>query len=53
MLAYIPFFKVILLSIGLLDSTIVDERHFTSRLEAETFANQHKQADVVAVIVSM
>jgi len=42
MLAYIPFFKVIVVAVDVFESTIIDERHFSNRPEAEAFANEYR-----------
>ncbi len=42
MLVYVPFFKVIVISVDMFESTIIDERHFSNRPEAESFANEYK-----------
>lgn len=42
MLVYVPFFKVIVISVDIFESSIIDERHFSSRTEAESFANKYK-----------
>lgn len=42
MLVYVPFFKVIVISVDMFESTIIDERHFSNRPEAEFFANEYK-----------
>lgn len=38
MFVYVPFFKVIVISIDIFKSTIIDEQHFSSRSEANGFA---------------
>ena len=46
-----PFFKVIVLQIGLIETIIIDERHFSSRKEAIAFAKQSKTACNIPVII--
>lgn len=59
MLVYIPFFKVIVISVNVFESSIIDKRHFSSRTEAESFANVRGwgiscySSDVIAFIVQM
>lgn len=54
MLVYVPFFKVIVLAIDMFESTIIDERHFSNRSDAEAFANSKKHSnDILAIIVAM
>ena len=38
----IPFYKVIVLHVNMFETTILDERHFPTRPEAETFAAQYR-----------
>lgn len=42
MLVYVPLFKVIVISVDMFESSIIDERHFSNRPEAESFANEYK-----------
>lgn len=42
MMVYVPFFKVIVISVDIFESSIIDERHFSNRPEAESFANKNK-----------
>lgn len=39
MLVYVPFFKVIVLAVDVFETTIIDERHFPTKAEAEAYAN--------------
>lgn len=52
---YKPFYKVIILSVGMFESIIIDERHFPCEDDAKLFANNRKynNADIVPVIVKM
>lgn len=42
MMVYVPFFKVIVISVDMFGSSIIDERHFSNRPEAESFADKYK-----------
>lgn len=42
MLVYVPFYKVIVIAVDMFESTIIDERHFPTKSEADEFANQYK-----------
>lgn len=42
MLVCVPFFKVIVVSVDIFESSIIDERHFSNRPEAESFANEYR-----------
>lgn len=62
MLVYVPFFKVIVISVDMFESSIIDERHFSNRPEAESFANEYKCSgggsdcyppDVIITIIKM
>lgn len=56
MLVYVSFFKVIVISVNMFESTIIDERHFSNRPEAEAFANEYKCSGgggVVAMVLQM
>lgn len=46
------FYKVVALSIDVFESTIIDERHFGTRSEAEAYANSFS-GSTVAIIVEM
>lgn len=46
------FYKVVTLSIDVFESTIIDERHFCTRSEAEVYANSFS-GSTVAIIVKM
>jgi len=46
------FFKVIKIKVDLLESTIVNERHFSTLPEAESFASGCP-SDVICVVVQM
>ena len=47
------FFKVIVLQIGLFESLIIDERHFSSRKEAIAFAKESKTSCNFPVIIKI
>lgn len=55
MLVYVPFFKVIVISVDMFESSIIDERHFSNRPEAESFADEYRCSGggVVTVILQM
>lgn len=55
MFVYVPFFKVIVISIDIFKSTIIDERHFSSRSEANGFAYRTiiDSDNVRAIVVEM
>lgn len=44
------FYKVVALSIDVFESTIIDERHFGTRSEAETYANSFSGSTVAFII---
>lgn len=48
-----PFFKVIVLQIGLFESEIVDERHFSNELKAQYYANKMCNNGYVTTIVNV
>lgn len=51
---YVPFFKVIVISVDMFESSIIDERHFSNRPEAESFANEYKcSGGVLAIVLQM
>lgn len=47
------YYKVILLHIDTYETTIQDERHYPTMIEAKTFANSVKRDNVVPVIVGV
>jgi hypothetical protein len=47
------FYKVLLIHCDVFESTIVDERHFSSKEEAETFISGKKAPDQLGLIVQM
>lgn len=47
------FFKVVILSVGMLESGIVDERHFPDQASARQFAASSAGNDKVAIIIAM
>lgn len=47
------FYKVLLIHCDVFESTIVDERHFSSKEEAETFVTSKKAPDQLGLIVQM
>ena len=51
-MTYKPFIKIIVLEIGLLESTIVDEKHFGSQDEAQRYLDDLPE-NLVAVRISM
>ena len=51
MLVYVPFFKVIVLSVDVFETTIINEKHFPTKTDAEAYANSC--SGVVTVIVEM
>ncbi|MBD5132433.1 MAG: hypothetical protein HDT28_07610 [Clostridiales bacterium] len=55
MFVYVPFFKVIVIGIDILESTIIDERHFKSRSEAEAFAHKYKLSrdNIFTIVLQM
>lgn len=55
MLVYVPFFKVIVVAIDIFESTIIDERHFKSRSEANGFAYRTiiDSDNVRAIVIEM
>lgn len=53
MFVYVPFFKVIVLAVDVFESTIINERHFTSLSEAESFAGKYNSSGILAIILQM
>ena len=54
MIAYKPFYKVIILQVDVFETTIIDERHFPDRLAARSYANQYRQKkQIIALIIHM
>ena len=53
MLVFVPFYKVIVISIDIFESNIIDERHFSNRPDAELFAEQSRHDNNIAVIVQV
>lgn len=49
----VSYYKVITLQIGVFASSIVDEKHFGSLIEAESFRNSNKTDSQVCVIIKM
>lgn len=47
-----PFYKVIVLQCDIFMSSIIDERHFATRSEAEAYSNTFS-GETLAIIVSM
>lgn len=47
------FYKVILIHCDIFMSSIVDERHFSTKEEAETFISSKKAPDQLDLIVQM
>ena len=47
------FYKVLVVSLGLMESQIIDERHFATREEAETYKNSIESDDIAVMIVRM
>lgn len=50
---YVPFYKVVVVKIDVFESTIIDERHFRTSIEANTFADTMKEAGYVTIIAAM
>ena len=53
MFNYVQFYKVLVLKIDVFESTIVDERHFSSSSEALVYADSMINAGYVPVIAKM
>lgn len=53
MLAFVPFYKVIVVAIDILESTIIDERHFNKCSEANAFADECNRSGVLSIIIQM
>lgn len=56
MFVYVPFFKVIVIAIDVFESTIIDERHFPSRSEANGFVYRtllESDNNIRAIVVEM
>lgn len=47
------FFKVIVLSVDVFSSTVIDEKHFNNETDATTFQNSLKDSGYISVIVEM
>lgn len=45
------YFKVIVIDCDVFESTIIDERHFSTQQDAKIFAESYK--DMVTIIVAM
>lgn len=53
MFQYVSFYKVVVLKIDVFESTIVDERHFSSSPEALVYADSMKKAGYIPVVAQM
>ena len=53
MFQYVSFYTVVVLKIDVLESVIVDERHFGNAPEALVYADTMKEAGYVPVIAQM
>ena len=49
----VPYYKVITLRIGVFASSIIDEQHFGSLGEAESFRDSNRTDTHVCVIIKM
>jgi len=47
------FYKVLLIHCDVFESSIIDERHFSSKEEAEIFISSKKAPDQLGLIVQM
>ena len=47
------YFKVLLIHCDVFESSIIDERHFGTKEEAETFISRKKAPDQLGLIVQM
>lgn len=50
---YIPFYKVVVLKIDVFESSIIDEKHFSSQSEATAYADTMRQGGYITVIATM
>lgn len=48
-----PYYKVLVIKIGLFNSELIDERHFSTKEAAESFANAITYNDSVSIVVAM
>ena len=48
---YNPFYKAVVLNIGLIETVITEERHFPDRKTAESFKAEQDRRHKVTVIV--
>ena len=53
MFQYVPFYTVVVLKIDVLESVIVDERHFGNAPEALVYADTMKEAGYIPVVAQM
>ena len=49
----VPFYKVIVVKIDIFESSIIDERHFKDREEANVYSDTMKDAGYVTIIATM
>lgn len=47
------FYKVVVLKIDVFESSIVDERHFPTKRQAEEFVGKLNEADCMGIVVGM
>lgn len=48
-----PFFKVIVLQIGIFESFIIDERHFNNEVNALLYADMMCERGYIATVVNV
>lgn len=53
MFQYVPFYTVVVLKIDVLESIIIDERHFDNAPEALVYADIMKEAGYIPVVAQM
>lgn len=47
------YYKVLIIKVGLFSSTLVDERHFSTKEAAESFASTIADNDSISIIIAM
>lgn len=53
MFGYTSFFKVVVVKIDVLESLIIDERHFSSDTEAQKFARSMNEAGYATILAAI
>ena len=53
MKTYIPFCKVLAIKVELFESTIIDERHFGTEVDAMNYAEKMREIGYITVVINM